>query len=85
MERSGDDYTKLSVHVIPDLVPIRLGTRSIILAPLDGNALKCSRNFLREDILWIAHYRPATHATKTDTVNSSMRQTCWPAIEAYAL
>jgi hypothetical protein len=85
MERSGDDYTKLLVPVIPDLVPVRLSTRSLTLAPLDENAPKWSRNLLREDILWIVHYHPTPHATKTDTVNSSMRQAWWPTIEACAL
>ena len=45
MERSGDDYTKLLVPVIPDLVPVGLSTRSLTLAPLDENAPKWSRNF----------------------------------------
>ena len=85
MERSGDDCTKLLVPVIPDLVPVRLSTRSLTLAPLDETAPKWSQNFLREKILWIAHYRPTPHATKTDTVDSSMRQAWWPTIEACAL
>ena len=79
------DTTKLLVPVIPDLVPVRLSTRSLTLAPLDDTAPKWSRNFLREDILWIAHYRPTPHATKTETVDSTMRQAWWPAVEACAL
>jgi hypothetical protein len=43
MERSGDDYTKLLVPVIPDLVPIRLNTRPLTLAPLDENSPIWSR------------------------------------------
>ena len=52
------DTTKPLVPVIPDLVPILLSTRSLTLAPLDDTAPKWSRNSLREDILWIAHYVP---------------------------
>ena len=63
------DCTKLLVPVIPDLVPVRLSTRSLTLAPQDETAPKWSRNFLREDILWIAHYRPTPHASKTATIN----------------
>ena len=79
------DCTKLLVPVIPDLVPVRLSTRSLTLAPLDETAPKWSRNFLREDILWIAHYRPTPHASKSATINNAMSQAWWPAIEACAI
>ena len=85
MDSSVSDTTKLLVPVIPDLVPVRLSTRSLTIAPLDDTAPKWSRNFLREDILWITHYRPTPHATKTETVDSTMRQAWWPAVEACAL
>ena len=79
------DKTTFLVPVIPDLAPVRISTRSLTLAPLDDTAPKWSRNFLREEILWIAHYRPTPHATKTETVDSTMRQAWWPAIEACAV
>ena len=79
------DTTKLLVPIIPDLVLVRLSTRSLTLAPLDNTAPKWSCNFLRENILWIAHYHPTPHATKTETVDSTMRQAWWPAVEACAL
>ena len=78
------DFTKLLVPVIPDLVPVRLSTRSLTLAPLDESAEKWNRNFLRDDMLWISHYRTTPHAGRAATINNAMRQAWWPTIEACA-
>lgn len=78
------DNTKLLVPVIPDMAPIRISTRSMTVAPFDYDAPEWDRNFLREDLLWIAHYRPTPHASKSATVENVMRQAWWPSIEEWA-
>ena len=79
-----DDRTKLLVPVIPDLTPVRISTRSLTVAPYDPDAPIWDRAFLREDILWIAHYNPTPHSGKAKTVELAMRQAWWPQIEAQA-
>ena len=69
---------------IPDLVHVRLSTRSLTLAPSDESAEKWNRNFLREDVRWVSHYRPTPHAGRAATINNAMRQAWWPTIEACA-
>ena len=67
--------------VIPDLAKVRLSTRSISSTPFDESAPPCSRAFLRDDILWLIHYRPTPHAGKIDTIKQAMRQAWWKGIE----
>ena len=78
---SPTDATKLLVPVIPDLAKIRLSTRSLSSTPFDESAPACSRVFLRDDILWLIHYRPTPHTGKVDTIKLAMRQAWWPGIE----
>ena len=78
---SPTDATKLLVPVIPDLAQVRLSTRSLSSTPFDESAPACSRVFLRDDVLWLIHYRPTPHTGKVDTIKLAMRQAWWPGIE----
>ena len=78
---AANDATKLLVPVLPDLTKVRLSTRSLSSTPFDDSAPACSRSFLRDDVLWLIHYRPTPHTGKLDTIKLAMRQAWWPGIE----
>ena len=75
------DATRLLVPVIPNLPKVRLSTRSISSTPFDDSVPSWSQAFLRQDILWIIHYRPTPHTGEVDTIKLAMRQAWWPGIE----
>ena len=78
---SPTDATKLLVPVIPDHTKVRLSTRPLSSTPYDDSVETWSQAFLRQDILWIVHYRPTPHAGKVKTIANAMRQAWWPGIE----
>ena len=67
------DATKLLVPVIPNSTKVRLSTRYMSSTPFDDSVPSWPQAFLRQDILWIIHYRPTPHTGKVDTIKLAMR------------
>ena len=60
---------------------MRLSTRSISSTPFDDSVPSWSQAFLRQDILWIIHYRPTPDTGKVNTIKLVTRQAWWSGIE----